>query len=152
MIWLGWFLWHINHFRLFNAISSLYIYIKYIWFWIYFVDNIIKRTWALFFNTVKWFQVLLYNNHSLTSVICLLTFCSFWPIDRTQPGATNLSLRGPGINSDEGLLHISQISKAGALPLDALQSYQDTHWRRLTPLQRYSRYILLPQMTWLAKI
>ena len=29
MIWLGWVLWHINHCRLFNAKSSLYIYIKY---------------------------------------------------------------------------------------------------------------------------
>ena len=29
MIWFGWLLWHINHFRLFNAKSSLYIYIKY---------------------------------------------------------------------------------------------------------------------------
>ena len=32
MIWLGWVLWHINLCRLFNAKSSLYIYIKYIWF------------------------------------------------------------------------------------------------------------------------
>ena len=32
MIWLGWVLWHINHGRLFNAKSSLYIYIKYIGF------------------------------------------------------------------------------------------------------------------------
>ena len=31
-IWFGWVLWHINHCRLFNAKSSLYIYIKYIWF------------------------------------------------------------------------------------------------------------------------
>ena len=30
--WLGLVLWHINHCRLFNAKSSLYIYIKYIWF------------------------------------------------------------------------------------------------------------------------
>ena len=29
MIWLGWVLWHINHCRLFNAKSFLYIYIKY---------------------------------------------------------------------------------------------------------------------------
>ena len=29
---LGWVLWHINHCRLFNAKSSLYIYIKYIGF------------------------------------------------------------------------------------------------------------------------
>ena len=27
MIWFGWVLWHINHCRLFNAKSSLYIYI-----------------------------------------------------------------------------------------------------------------------------
>ena len=32
IIWLGWVLWHVNHCRLFNAKSSLYIYIKYIWF------------------------------------------------------------------------------------------------------------------------
>ena len=32
MIWFGLVLWHINHCRLFNATSSLYIYIKYIWF------------------------------------------------------------------------------------------------------------------------
>ena len=32
MIWFGWVLWHINPCRLFNAKSSLYIYIKYIWF------------------------------------------------------------------------------------------------------------------------
>ena len=32
MIWFGWLLWYINHCRLFNAKSSLYIYIKYIGF------------------------------------------------------------------------------------------------------------------------
>ena len=32
IIWFGLVLWHINHCRLFNAKSSLYIYIKYIWF------------------------------------------------------------------------------------------------------------------------
>ena len=31
-IWFGWVLQHIKHSRLFNAKSSLYIYIKYIWF------------------------------------------------------------------------------------------------------------------------
>ena len=30
LVWLG--LWHFNHWRLFNAKSSLYIYIKCIWF------------------------------------------------------------------------------------------------------------------------
>ena len=32
MIWFGWVLWYINHCRLFNAKSSLYIFIKYIGF------------------------------------------------------------------------------------------------------------------------
>ena len=32
LIWFGWVLWHTNHCRLFNAKSSLYLYIKYIWF------------------------------------------------------------------------------------------------------------------------
>ena len=32
MIWFGWVLWHINHCKLFNVESSLYIYIKYIRF------------------------------------------------------------------------------------------------------------------------
>ena len=32
MIWFGWVLWHFNHCRLFNAKSSLYIYIEYMWF------------------------------------------------------------------------------------------------------------------------
>ena len=32
MIWFGWVSWHINHCRLFNAKSFLYIYIKYIGF------------------------------------------------------------------------------------------------------------------------
>ena len=31
MIRFGWVLWYINHCRLFNAQSSLYIYIKFIW-------------------------------------------------------------------------------------------------------------------------
>ena len=32
MILFGWVLWHINHCRLFNAKSFIYIYIKYIGF------------------------------------------------------------------------------------------------------------------------
>ena len=32
IIWFGWFLWHINHCWLFNAKSSLYLYIRYISF------------------------------------------------------------------------------------------------------------------------
>ena len=32
LVWFGLVLWHIKHFRLFNAKFSLYIYIKYMWF------------------------------------------------------------------------------------------------------------------------
>ena len=32
MIWFGWVLLHINHYKLFNAKFSLYIYIQYILF------------------------------------------------------------------------------------------------------------------------
>ena len=49
MIWFGWVLWHINHRRLFNARSSLYIYIKYILFDLvafYEISNIISYLMA----------------------------------------------------------------------------------------------------------
>ena len=44
MIWFGLALWHINHSRLFNAKSSLHIYIKYIKFglvWFYGISTIV---------------------------------------------------------------------------------------------------------------
>ena len=78
-----------------------------------------------FLHTVKWFQILLYNSHDLTSVICLHTVCSIWPIDRTLSGATNLGQGGPGRDGNEEVLHIPQICKAGASPSNGLMSY----WR-----------------------
>ena len=55
-----WFLWHINHCRLFNAKSFLYTYIRYIWF----VKHILlvmflNEPKLIFLHTVKWFQQLL---------------------------------------------------------------------------------------------
>ena len=41
----GWVLWHINHCRLFNAKSSLYIYIRYIgfgWIGFYGISTIVR--------------------------------------------------------------------------------------------------------------
>ena len=35
--WVSWVLWHINPCRLFNAKSYLYIYIKYVGFWLGFM-------------------------------------------------------------------------------------------------------------------
>ena len=55
-----------------------------------------------FLHTVKWFQVLLYNSYNLTSVICLRTVCSIWPIVRTQSGATTWGQSGLGSNGNEG--------------------------------------------------
>ena len=76
-----------------------------------------------FLHTVKWFCVLLYNSHNLTSVICLHTVFSIWPIHRTLSGASTPGQSGPGSNSNEEVLHVSQISKAGASPSDNLVSY-----------------------------
>ena len=66
---------------------------------------------------------MLCNSHNLTSVICLHTFCSIWPTDRTLSGATTLGQSRPGSNSNEEVLHIPQISKARASPWDGLMSY-----------------------------
>ena len=43
-VWFGLVLWHINHCRLFNTKSSLYIYIKYrgfFWAWFYGIPSIV---------------------------------------------------------------------------------------------------------------
>ena len=80
-------------------------------------------------HTVKWFQILLYNSHNLTSIICLHTVCAIRPIDRTMSGATTPSQRGPGSNGNEGVLYIPQISKAEASLSDVLMSYPGHSWR-----------------------
>ena len=97
-----------------------------------------------FLHMVKWFQVLLYNSHNLASVICLHTVCSIWPIDRTLSGPTTLGQSGPGNNGNEGVLHIPQIFKAGALPSNCLMSYLRYSLGRVTPLQRFIWCILQP--------
>ena len=93
-----------------------------------------------FVHAVKWFQLLLYSSHKLTSVICLHIVCSIWLIDRTLSGATNMGQSGPGSNGKEGVFYIPQTSKTGASPSDGLMSY-------LGHSQRYSRCVLQPQLT-----
>ena len=61
-------------------------------------------------HIVKLFQVLLYNSHNLTLVICLHTVCSIWPIDRTLSATIIPSQSGPESN---GILQISQIGAFG---------------------------------------
>ena len=46
-----------------------------------------------------------------------------WPIDSTLSGATTPGQSGPEGEGNEGVLHIPQISKAGASPSDCLMSY-----------------------------
>ena len=59
MVWFGLVLWHINHCRLFNAESSLYIYEIYMIIK-HFFDNFFIQTKVHFYlHIVQWFQVLL---------------------------------------------------------------------------------------------
>ena len=73
---------------------------------------------------------------------------SIRPIDRTQSGATTPDQSGHGSAGNEGVLYIPQNSAiTGASPSDCLVSTQDTRFESVTPLQRYSWCILLPQHT-----
>ena len=69
-------------------------------------------------NNLQW--LIWYNSHNLTSVIYLRTV---WPIDKTLSGATTPGQSRPGNNGNGGVLHILQISKAGASTSDGLMSY-----------------------------
>ena len=83
-----------------------------------------------FLHTGKRFQVLLYNSHNLTSVICLHTVCSIWTTNRTLSGATTPGQSGPG--SNDGLKsYLRHSLRVGVLP----------------PQQRCIRCILQPQPT-----
>ena len=57
---------------------------------------------------------------------------SIWPIDRTQSGITNPDQSGLKGNSNEGVFHIPQSSRA--LPSDGLVSYS---WPSLGEGQSY---------------
>ena len=65
-------------------------------------------------HTAKWFQVLLYNSHNLTSVIC--SVCSIWHICRALSGVTTQSQSEPGSNGNErGTPHSDGLSYPGHL-------------------------------------
>ena len=67
LVWFGLVLWHIKHGRLFNAKSSLYIYIKYIRSVNILLITISNKPKLLFLSTVKWFQVFLSNTNNFIS-------------------------------------------------------------------------------------
>ena len=66
MIWFGWVLWHINHCRLFNAKSSLYIYIEYMICKHVLLIAFLNEPGLIFFDAIKWFQVFLSNTNTFT--------------------------------------------------------------------------------------
>ena len=110
----------------------------------HFVDDVHKWPWAFFLHRVKWFQVLLYNSHNLSSVICLHTVCSIWPTDRTLSNATTPGQSVLESNGNVEALHIPQSSKVGASPSDGLMSYP--RGGGFTLLQRCIWCILQPQL------
>ena len=124
---------------------------KYTYIYIYIYIYIYSSLITLFLNdlfeliclhTVKWFQVLLFNNTNsvhnvflwnidilhtaMWSQIIAITICSkwwnssIWPIVGTLTGTTNLGKIGPGSNGNKGVLHILQSSWIRALPSDAV--------------------------------
>ena len=62
----------------------------------------------------SWFNI----SYLLAHIVCFI-----WPIDRSLSGATTPGQSKPERNSNEGVLHIPQISKAGVSPLDGLMLY-----------------------------
>ena len=102
-------------------------------------------------HTFKWFQVLLHNSHNLTSLICLCTVSSIWPINRTLSGATIPGQRGLGSNSNErGTPHSPNLQGCSlAIRWFNIISSIFVGGRGLTPLQRCRWCILQPsQLGW----
>ena len=67
---------------------------------------------------------------------------------RTLSRDTTSGLSRHGSDGKDSVLQIAQISNiSGASLLDFFLSYQDTRWRSITGLLRFSRCILQPQLT-----
>ena len=98
----------------------------------------------LFLQTVKGFQVLLYNSYNLTSIICLHTVL-FYFTRSTLPGTTTPGQGRPGSDGNEGVLHIIRISKAGPLPSDLVSSLEHSLERGSYPsAEMQSTYFIAP--------
>ena len=112
-----------------NIITSIYSVFK---------SNL---TLIIYLYGVKWFQLLLCNpNNSIQhqSFVCtrLNDFkyrkwlnISIWPINGTLTGTNTLCQSGPGSNGKEGVLHIPQSFRIGALLPYSLVSYTRTFVR-----------------------
>ena len=85
--------------------------------------TILNKPELILLQTVKWFQVLLYNSHNLISIICLHTVCFIWLIDGTLSDGPTPGQSEPESDGNEGAPHILPISQAGHLSSDGLISY-----------------------------
>ena len=76
-------------------------------------------------NTVEWISILLCSTNNLIQhqLIIGTVKCSTWSTDRALICSTTPGQSGPGGNSDEGVLLISQNSKIEATPSNSLVSY-----------------------------
>ena len=175
MVWFGWVLWHINYWRLFNAESSLYIYVYYIYTWFvntlwrlfnaksslyiyiyirilnihmickHFEDNILKLARAFFF-------CIQLNDFKYCYIAITIkhqsfddTICCIWPIDRTLSGATTPGRSGPG--SYGNTPHFPNL-QGWSLTIRLLNVISWTFvGKGLTPRQICSRCILQPWPT-----
>ena len=74
--------------------------------------------------------------------------CSLWPIDMTLISCYHSRLEWPGSNGNKRVLHIPEISEAGALSSDCLMWYpRHSLGGGFTPLQICCQCFLLPQLT-----
>ena len=154
--------------RLFNAKSSLYIYIKYIGFGLppfiacLFVCLFVWILWHInlcgLFNTKSVFIQInnLFHTIQLPYKIVLFQaiqfsistqFSSILPTDRTLSGVTTPGQSGPGSDGYEEVLRFPQTSSiTGTSASDCLVSYQDTRGGSLIPLAEM-QCILQPHPT-----
>ena len=74
---------------------------------------------------------------------------SIWLLDKTLSGATTLGQSRPGSEGNEGVLHISQSSWAGALSSDCLMSYPGHSLEEFYSSTGCSQYSTVPVDCWL---
>ena len=81
LVLIGWVLWHINHCRLFNAKSSLYICIKYIWFgWVLWHINHCRLFYAKssLYICIKYIKFGLVGFYGISTIVGYLMPNSFY--------------------------------------------------------------------------